>query len=112
MAVAVMVVVMVTIVTEQAMAEVMVVTGKGACLGMLLTGLSCSVCPEHSPVSLREGPLSGGGRAGCGPRGPRRMFGGGWGSSTETQWTPRFLHLLRPEPDVTLCMGNHGQSSA
>lgn len=61
--------------------------GERPCLGTLLTGPS-SKRPDCSRVSLVEAPVSGDGRAGCGPQGPGRMFGGGQGSSAETQWTP------------------------
>lgn len=79
-----MVLMVVKVVKVVIVAEVMLVREERGCS---LQAAVSGVRPEYSPGSLMEGPLSGDGKAGCGPQGPGSMFGVGLGSSTETRWT-------------------------
>lgn len=82
--VVVMVLMVVKVVIVVVVAEVMLVREERGCS---LQASVSGIRPEYSPASLMEGPLSGDGKAGCGPQGPGRMFGVDLGSSTKTRWT-------------------------
>ena len=72
---------------------------------MLLTGFS-GMCLEPHPVSLKEVPFPGDGRAGCGSQGTGRMLLGLKVLSRDAV-DSGFLCLLRSGPDIPACMGNH-----